>query len=446
MPLLQTALHHPRKLPLRRALFQVHLWLGILLSVYVALIGLSGSILVFEDELRAHATRDLHVNPAHLASPQQVLANAATSFPKETPFFLSFPSNDTPAYTLYLRGPQNPRHTVLADATDAHLLPNRPKLLIDTVHDFHVYLLMGQTGFVINCVAGIGLLVLALTGAILWWPGLKLWARGLRINFRANWKRITYDSHNLIGIATLAIVAFWGLTAIDFLWPTQTAATIAFFSPLQGMKEPKLPNPATTRVPDPPAPATTRKPNSPAPTTTRVPHSFAPAKTTTQQTLEARKGGVSAKGAQSSEARPKAPLTTILETIQTLNPTAWLSGISLPATETGNFTAYVDTRTPGDYSHRDIHTFNAQGQLLTTWHYGQNHTLGDWILWLVYPLHFGTLWGLPVKILWSLLGLSLPILAATGLLMYWNRYLSKRIARDKVAAPKPVQPHLTPAK
>lgn len=44
----------------------------------------------------------------------------------------------------------------------------------------------------------------------------------------------------------------------------------------------------------------------------------------------------------------------------------------------------------------------------------------------MYPLHFGTLWGLPVKILWSLLGVSLSILSVTGVLMYWNRYLSPR--------------------
>jgi uncharacterized iron-regulated membrane protein len=44
----------------------------------------------------------------------------------------------------------------------------------------------------------------------------------------------------------------------------------------------------------------------------------------------------------------------------------------------------------------------------------------------MHPLHFGTLWGLPFKILWFLLGLSLALLTVTGLLMYWNRYLRKR--------------------
>ena len=105
----------------------------------------------------------------------------------------------------------------------------------------------------------------------------------------------------------------------------------------------------------------------------------------------------------------------------------YLDGIGLPEKSGGNVTLYVDRLSPGDFSHRDIDTFDGHtGKLLTVWHYGENQSLGDWILWLVYPLHFGTLWGLPIKILWAILGLSLSVLSVTGLLMYWNRYLRTR--------------------
>jgi uncharacterized iron-regulated membrane protein len=87
----------------------------------------------------------------------------------------------------------------------------------------------------------------------------------------------------------------------------------------------------------------------------------------------------------------------------------------------------MDLAKPGDFSHRDIVTLDtATAKILSIWHYGNNQSLGDWILWAMHPLHFGTLWGLPFKILWFLLGLSLALLTATGLLMYWNRYLRKR--------------------
>jgi uncharacterized iron-regulated membrane protein len=42
------------------------------------------------------------------------------------------------------------------------------------------------------------------------------------------------------------------------------------------------------------------------------------------------------------------------------------------------------------------------------------------------PLHFGNWGGLPVKVLWCLLGLAPGTLGATGFLMWWNRVLRRR--------------------
>ena len=46
-------IHNPRRLFLRRALFQIHLWSGIFLTIYVVIIAVTGAILVFEDEFTA---------------------------------------------------------------------------------------------------------------------------------------------------------------------------------------------------------------------------------------------------------------------------------------------------------------------------------------------------------------------------------------------------------
>src|SRR4051794_13504421 len=47
----------PQQLWLRRAIFQVHLWSGIGVGLYVLLISVTGSILVFRNELYIAATR-----------------------------------------------------------------------------------------------------------------------------------------------------------------------------------------------------------------------------------------------------------------------------------------------------------------------------------------------------------------------------------------------------
>jgi uncharacterized iron-regulated membrane protein len=52
-------LDKPRRLWWRKAIFQIHLWLGLVLCLYVLIIGVTGSILVFESEIE-------HVSYSHL--------------------------------------------------------------------------------------------------------------------------------------------------------------------------------------------------------------------------------------------------------------------------------------------------------------------------------------------------------------------------------------------
>jgi uncharacterized iron-regulated membrane protein len=371
-----TLLHHPRRLWMRRALFQMHLWAGVLLALYVAVIGLSGSILVFQNEIRLASLRHEPFNPAGIASPGAVVDHAHRRFPHSRLLYIQFPQKQSPWWTLDLLTAQGRPHLAYADAvTGAPLAPHR-SLFIDRVLDLHVYLLAGRTGFMVNCLAGIGLLLLALTGALLWWPGIRLWKRALVIPLRRNWRRVNYDIHNAVGIWMLFIVSWWGFTAIYFLAPARVGAVVNAFLPLSGMKPPLA--------------------VAPAPSTAVL------------------------------------PLDTLLARIPA-GERARLGGLSLPAKPGGKVTLYFDRGRPGDFSHRDILTLDGHtGRVLSVWHYGRNRTLGDWLLWLMEPLHFGTLWGLGIKILWCLFGLSLPILSGTGLLMYWNRWLRFRIRNERL--------------
>lgn len=368
--MLSTILHHPRRLWLRKALFQVHLWLGILLSFYVIVISLSGAMLVFEDEIRVAAMHNVQYDAARAAPLATVMAQAREDFPTAHLNYLTFPQKESPRWGLYLEEANGKSRTVYADLVSGEPLKNGGRLFIDWVLELHVFLLMGRTGFVVNCIAGIGLFVLAITGAVLWWPGVKLLRRALGVSLRSNWKRVNYDLHSAIGFWTLFIVSWWGFTAVCFLFPEQVKAVVNVVSRIEGMKEPETPKVETGSA--------------------------------------------------------VASLESIVAQQPRISP-GYLSGISLPEKPGGEVLLYVDRQTPGDFSHRDIDTFDGHtGRLLTVYHYGEKRTLGDWLVWLVYPLHFGTLWGMPVKILWALFGLGLASLSVTGVLMYWNRYLSQR--------------------
>jgi uncharacterized iron-regulated membrane protein len=375
MSFLQTLVHHPRKLWLRRALFQIHLWAGVLLSLYVVVIALTGSILIFRTELtKAALPRELSAYDASHTAPIEIVVHHFTAtYPGAILQNLQLPSQAMPAFFLYATDAQKHPFRLVADPTNA-TLHSQPGTWLDWIYDLHVYLLLGHAyGMQVNGVGAAGLLLLTLSGIFLWWSGVKTWMRGLRIDFARNWRRINFDTHNAIGFWTLLLVSWWAFSGVYFGWYRQVTAAIAAVSPLRGMMAPKPPSL------QPPGPH-------------------------------------------------HATLPQIVAAIRQASPQGHLFSLSDPTLSTPTIYALVDLRAPGDFSHRDIIALSTtDSRVLTIWHYGQNHTVGDWVLWAMHPLHFGTLWGLVFKIIWATTGIALALLVITGFLMYWNRYLSRQL-------------------
>jgi uncharacterized iron-regulated membrane protein len=371
MSILRTFVHHPRKLWLRKAFFQVHLWTGVLFSLYIVMIALTGSILVFRTELtRALLPKTLTPYAAERTAPiATVLDRFKATYPEGKLENIQMPSQQMPAFLLFAKDSHQHPFTLLADPVTATLML-QPRTWLYWTYELHANLLLGEAhGVQINGVGALFLLLLTITGLVLWWPGVKIWARGLRIGLRHNWKRVNYDAHSAIGFWTLFIVFWWALSGIYFAWYRQVAAAVAVVSPLRGMLSPVA--------------STEPKPS--------------PDRTSLEQVIHA---------------------------IHQASPSGRLFSLSDPLLSGTTIYALVDLRAPGDFSHRDIITLSTtDARVLTIWHYGQNRTAGDWFLWAMHPLHFGTLWGMSVKILWAFCGLALAVLAITGVLMYWNRFL-----------------------
>ena len=113
-------------------------------------------------------------------------------------------------------------------------------------------------------------------------------------------------------------------------------------------------------------------------------------------------------------------LEGVLRAAQSASPSGKLWSVSDPSLQGKESYVLLDRGAAGDFSHRDIVRVRiADARVLSVWHYGER-------LWSMHPLHFGTVWGLAVKVIWALLGVSLAALTCTGLLMYWNRFLRHR--------------------
>lgn len=91
----------------------------------------------------------------------------------------------------------------------------------DTMFSLHRWLLLDDTGKLIVGCSTLMFLFIILTGLILWWPKkMKILKQRLKLKWNAGWKRINHDLHLVVGFYTavfLFIFAFTGL-AWSFEW------------------------------------------------------------------------------------------------------------------------------------------------------------------------------------------------------------------------------------
>ncbi len=363
-------LQHPRRLWIRKAVFQLHLWVGLAMALYLLIISLSGSLLVFKDELvRAQLPSTLHAFKNNAtATPEAVLEHLQNKRPGAIAGSLQMPSPVFPAFLLEGKDARGAPARWIADPATGTVQP-ADRSWVDWVHDLHYYLLLPEAwGMQANGVGALALLVLATSGLVLWWPGVRVWTRGLRVTLRASWRRINYDLHSAIGFWTLAIVIWWAFSGVYFAWYRQVTAAVAFVSPVVGMVSP-------------------------------------------------------ASAESGREPRRAASLALVLAAAQQASPNGRVWSISNPQLTSAECYVLLDRGTAGDFSHRDIVRVGRDARLLSIWHYGERHTFADWLLWSMHPFHFGTLWGFPFKVLWSALGLALAVLTVTGVVLYWNHFL-----------------------
>jgi uncharacterized iron-regulated membrane protein len=124
---------------------------------------------------------------------------------------------------------------------------------------------------------------------------------------------------------------------------------------------------------------------------------------------------------------PWVELNIMMEQAKRSSPDAVFAGLFFPNADTKALTLLMARGALRNFSQMDYVYFDpATGRQLAVWHRGVNNTWGGSLIFWLSPLHFGYDWGLAIKIIWATLGFALPLLAITGILMYWNRFLSRK--------------------
>jgi uncharacterized iron-regulated membrane protein len=372
-------LHRPQRLWVRQLNFQVHLWVGIILSLYMIVIGVTGAILVFRVELEAlSGLKPWHSiqatgPPVELPT---VIRNVQEQYPRARITTVFTPTEGEPTFVAVLQDLNRDRTEirVAADPATGKVLGEFPRgdSWLRVVTRLHETLLIGPGGRRVNGYGAVFLLLLNITGIVVWWPGLRSWTRALLVDFRRTWRRVNFDLHRAVGFWTLGITSFWAISGIYFGWPAQTFTWVQKISPIVAVRPPVV-------------------------------------------TVQPQR-----------DVMPP-DLHALISRAAILDPGTALMGIAFPSNRRAPLRILMRRRPGPGYEYADNVFFDPyDGKYLATWRYGINQTLGDWFIWLQIPLHFGTYWGMMVKVVWALAGLAIALLTITGALMYWNRALRRK--------------------
>jgi len=208
----------PQKVWLRRALFQVHLWSGIAVGLYILIISVTGSLLVFSNELFRAATPAPTISKSsepRLTDAQ--LTQAATRlYPGYRVVKIGRALDPDEAVDVWLRRGADIQRRLFDARTGSDMGKSVPTAirLISILLDLHDNLLAGSTGRKVNGIGAVVVLVLAITGLVIWWPGVKTWRRGLTVHRGVGWKRFIWDLHSMIGFWSLGFILVFALSGL----------------------------------------------------------------------------------------------------------------------------------------------------------------------------------------------------------------------------------------
>jgi uncharacterized iron-regulated membrane protein len=379
-------LRSPQRVWLRRALFQIHLWTGVTIAIYAVVIGLTGSALIFKTELDSAAHPAIYAIPPQ---PRQVAFDATVrQIEAAHPQWIAFALRNFEgpnAAELLMRpaaGAFTPNYRIVSfNPYTGQVLLDRLRYdgVLGFLSNLHVYLLSGERGLLVSGWMAMGLLLLCITGLVLWWPGVQRWASALVLKRRASWQRLNFDLHTVIGFWSCAALLVVTLTGLDFAFPGPSGKMIELLTG-RGYQDSGVSVDAIAKP----------QQKSAAPVM-RVDEAIAAA----QKVLPTG----APPGYLQFPSSPKAPYR-VTGYYADAAPYSQLVRILLDS-HTGALLAYSDTRDQ-DFGSRAEQYFVA--------------------------VHFGLfggngVFGLLVKIAWVLLGVVPALLAVTGVLMFWNRKL-----------------------
>jgi uncharacterized iron-regulated membrane protein len=367
---------------LRKFTVLLHRYIGIVVGLILIVVGLTGSLLVFNTEIEQFMVTQKFgaVAPQEQRIPAEKILETAKAAIANRPELkvtgMVPPKEATSPWQARAFGEPDSFAQVFVNPYTGQVMGvlDGKANIMQTILKLHYELLAGDTGMKIAGIAGLLMFVLGVTGLILW-PGWRNLFSGLRIKWKAHPQRFNFDIHKVAGVVAATFLVFTGFTG--FAWNFSEVAYPAIY-----------------------------------------------AATFSTESKEPVSKVISGKNTIG--------LGEILQKADIALPGTTATWISIPNKPEEVFAIYRKFPQDIDDFSNSVYLDRYSGEVLKIAN-AQNSSLGDRVLNSFSTLHYGTFWGLPTRILYIFVGLAPLILLITGLNMYRLRKWGKAIRKEAIA-------------
>lgn len=367
-----------------------HLYLGVIAGAVLCITGLTGSILVFQDEIDRALNKDLFiaVEGQKRYEIEEIIPLVREKYPdkKFSYVLVSDANNPNSTYRFYNT------ETEVDKAGEFFVNPYTGEIsgkrlftsgFIRVVTNIHRTMLVPVAGRYIVGLCTLCMLILTISGLKLWVPQQykkwKQWKSVLTVNFRAGFKRQNYDWHNVLGFYSAPVVIMLALSGFAITFSTVFIAFLFVF-------------------------------------TGKSPQSVA---------------GIFGKQSSYVEGAKELTVGEVAAIAQKTFPNAEILALAPPLTPQNVYR--FDMKSDGV-----AHTGNRimvmvdqySGEVLLNSEKDFPNVGNSYLSWLT-PIHYGTFGGMPTRILALIGGLIPLLLYITGFIIWWPRYKRQKLKPER---------------
>lgn len=240
----------------KRLCRSLHLYLGLVAGLVFVVLGLTGSALVWIEELdHAFNPQLFRAAPGTLppdAARVNTLVDQLTALPGYgRPTQLVLPAEPGGVIVVWYRRPAGQARNawaldvsrqVMIDPGSLRIVGERRwgelgwsrPLLMPTLFHLHRYLFAGDVGKTTVAVVGLSVVVLSLLGMVLWWPK-PTWGAlrsAVTVRFGGSWPRFNYTSHRAVGLFAAPVFVLLGVSGAYFNMPAWIAPVVNAVAPV----------------------------------------------------------------------------------------------------------------------------------------------------------------------------------------------------------------------